>query len=429
MSSALSNAVAQAIPLRLRAVPSLRTNFKWTFSGNIIYAACQWGMLSIVAKAGSTTIVGEFALGLAIAAPVFMFTSLALRAVQATDARSEFNFSDYFTLRVLASTLGLLTVAGLVWGLHYDAGTRLVVMLVAAAKAVESLSDVVAGLLQKFERLDQVAVSLMVRGVLSVGAFGAAFLSTGSLPAAVATLVLTWTAVLLAYDLWRAREVMGEAHAFFRVRGIALKKLLVLCVPVGVVMTLSSVNVNLPRYLLVKYMGQAELGIFASMAYLVIAATLIINALGESATARLARMFANHDRAGFWRVMQTLLLTAAVIPVAGVPIALLFGHKLLTLLYRPEYAEHVSVLVILVVTTGLTAVGSFMGYGLTATRSFRIQPVILGTTTLMTLVLCVLMIPRLGLNGAALALLGSGIVYAGGNALALRNSLRRSWRS
>lgn len=429
MSSAASDAVAQAIPLQLRAVPSLRTNFKWTFSGNLTYAACQWGMLSILAKAASTTIVGEFALGLAIAAPVFMFTSLALRAVQATDARSQFEFSDYFTLRVLASTLGLLTVAGFVWAFHYGPATRLVVTLVAAAKAVESLSDVVAGLLQKFERLDQVAVSLMVRGVLSVGAFGAAFLWTRSLPAAVAVLVLTWTAVFLAYDVWRARRVMGEGRAFFQVRGVALKKLLVLCMPVGLVMTLSSVNVNLPRYLLVKYMGQAELGIFASMAYLVIAATLIINALGESATARLARMFANRDRAGFRRVMEKLLLTAAIIPVAGVPIALLFGHKLLTLLYRPEYAEHVSVLVILVVTTGLTAVGSFMGYGLTATRSFRIQPVILGTTALTTLVLCVLMIPRLGLNGAALALLCSEIVYAGGNALALRNSLRRSWRS
>jgi O-antigen/teichoic acid export membrane protein len=429
MSGVASYPVAETTAAQLHAVPSLRTNFKWTFSGNVIYAACQWSMLSILAKAGSATIVGQFALGLAIAAPVFMFTSLALRAVQATDARSEFEFSDYFTLRALATTLGMLAVAAIALALRCDRATRLVVMLLAAAKAVESLSDAVAGLLQKFERLHHVAISLILRGVLSAGAFGTAFLWTHRLPAAVATLVLTWTAVFLAYDVWRARAVLGGETAFVRVRWVALKNLLVMCAPLGVVMTLSSINVNLPRYLLVKFMGQAKLGIFASMAYLVVAAALIINALGQSATARLSRMFADHDRAGFRRMMEKLLLTAVIIPSAGVPMALLFGRKLLTLLYRPEFGEHVSVLVILVVATGLTAVGSFMGYGLTATRSFRIQPVIVGATALTTLVLCLIMIPRFGLNGAALALLGSEVVYAGSSVLALRNSLRRNWRA
>src|SRR6185437_162272 len=242
-----------------------------------------------------------------------------------------------------------------------------------------------------------------------------------SLPLAVAAMVLTWTLVFAVYDLWRARRVLGSTRIFFRFRASVLNKLLVLSAPLGVVMTLSSLNINLPRYLLVKYMGQAELGIFASMAYLVIAGTLTINALGQSASARLARMFADDDRAGFWRVIKKLLLTALLIPAAGVPIALLFGRKVLTLLYRPEYGEHVSVLVILVGVTGLTAIGSFMGYGLTAARSFRIQPVIIGATALTTLVMCVILIPRFGLNGAALALLISEVVYAGCGALALRS--------
>jgi O-antigen/teichoic acid export membrane protein len=204
-------------------------------------------------------------------------------------------------------------------------------------------------------------------------------------------------------------------------RGTLLRKLLVLSAPLGVVMALVSLNINLPRYLLVKYMGEAELGIFASMAYLVVAAILIINALGQSASARLARMFADGDRAGFWRVIKKLLFTALLVPTAGVPIALLFGRRLLTLLYRPQYGEHVSVLVVLVAVTGLTAIASFMGYGLTAARSFRIQPVIIGATALTTLVMCLILIPRFGLNGAALALLSSEIVYAGSAALALRS--------
>src|SRR5258708_4783177 len=126
----MSTVISDQAPVQVseHPVPSLRANFKWTLAGNAFYAACQWGMLSVLAKAGSPAVVGQFALGLAIAPPGFMFTNLQLRAVQASDVRSEFQFADYFTLRVLASLFGLLSVAAVAWSLHYDLSTRLVVL-------------------------------------------------------------------------------------------------------------------------------------------------------------------------------------------------------------------------------------------------------------------------------------------------------------
>ena len=84
---------------------SLRKNFSWTLAGNIIYAACQWGMLIILAKLGSAEMVGQFALGLAITAPIIMFADLNLRHVQATDAQEEYHFRDYLGLRLITTSL------------------------------------------------------------------------------------------------------------------------------------------------------------------------------------------------------------------------------------------------------------------------------------------------------------------------------------
>ncbi len=81
-------------------------------------------MLSVLAKAGNASIVGQFALALAIAAPVFMFTNLALRGVQVSDSRKEYEFGDYFTVRFVTTLGGLLVIATLVLLLHlrqYDA--------------------------------------------------------------------------------------------------------------------------------------------------------------------------------------------------------------------------------------------------------------------------------------------------------------------
>ena len=89
---------------------SLKRNFTWVLGGNITYAACQWGMLIVLAKLGSSEMLGIFALGLAICAPVFFFFNLALRDLQATDANQEYSFGHYLGLRLITSVLSLLVI-------------------------------------------------------------------------------------------------------------------------------------------------------------------------------------------------------------------------------------------------------------------------------------------------------------------------------
>ena len=143
------------------SAPPLRVSFSWTLTGNLTYALCQFVMLSVLAKLGNASIVGQYALALAIAAPVFMLTNLQLRAVQATDARHEYAFADYFTLRTISTLLGLLLIVGIAGVARYDLATKALIILVGGAKAVETIGDVIAGHLQKFERLDKVARALM----------------------------------------------------------------------------------------------------------------------------------------------------------------------------------------------------------------------------------------------------------------------------
>jgi hypothetical protein len=116
ISSCIDNAPAICEPLarqRSRRL-TLRVNFLWTLAGNVIYAACQWGILVALAKIGTVQMVGEFALALAITAPILVGAGLALRAVEATDALGEYEFRDYFSLRLLTSAAAVLVVAGAV---------------------------------------------------------------------------------------------------------------------------------------------------------------------------------------------------------------------------------------------------------------------------------------------------------------------------
>jgi hypothetical protein len=92
------------------AISSLRNNFAWTLGKNVFYGACKRSILYVLAKMGNTSIVGQPTLGLAIFVPVFTFTNLQLRTVQATDVNVESRFTDYFTSRLLATLVGLIVV-------------------------------------------------------------------------------------------------------------------------------------------------------------------------------------------------------------------------------------------------------------------------------------------------------------------------------
>jgi hypothetical protein len=65
-------------------------------------------MIVALARLGSSFMVGQFSLGLAIATPVMMFTNLHLRAVQATDARRFYYFAEYLHLRILMTSAAMV---------------------------------------------------------------------------------------------------------------------------------------------------------------------------------------------------------------------------------------------------------------------------------------------------------------------------------
>src|SRR5579863_6822672 len=152
---------------------SWRSNFAWALAGNVVYAACQWGMVIALAKLGNSFMVGQFSLGLAIATPVHMFTNLQLRSVQATDARRQYSFGEYLGLRVMTTWLALTAIAVIIRAGGYQHQTAMVIAAVAVMKAVESLSDVFYGLFQLHDHLEQTGRSMMIRGAFSVIGLGA----------------------------------------------------------------------------------------------------------------------------------------------------------------------------------------------------------------------------------------------------------------
>ena len=399
--------------------PTLRHNLSWTVVGNVFYAGTQWAMLMMIAKLGTPQMLGKFALGLAITGPVLMLTNLQLRAVQATDAKSQYQFGDYLALRLIGTTLALVVVLAIVYFANFQRETALIILAVALAKAFESVSDVFYGLFLQRERMDRMAKSMIGKGLLSLAALSLGIYLTGDLIWGVLGLGLVWALVLLSYDLRNGAQVLKtsplvslgltpkEANLASKLRPYwslkTLAKLAWLALPLGLVMGLLTFNANIPRYFVEHYLGERELGIYAAMAYVTVAGATVVNALGQSTSPRLAKYYAEHNRTQFCTLLLKLAGIGTLLGVAGVLMAMVAGREILSLIYGPEYAGRAGIFIWLMVAAGIEYVASLMGYGITAARYFVVQVPLFVLAGCVSAMACLWLVPAAGLQGAALA--------------------------
>jgi len=382
---------------------SLRANFSWTLVGNVVYAACQWGMLTVLAKLGSPEAVGQFSLGLAVGAPVMMLANLQLRQIQATDARREYAFGDYLALRLLTTALAYGVIVALALSAGYRAEVVAVILALGLQKAFQSLSDVYHGLLQQRERMDRIARSLLLKGPLALAALAVAYALSRSVAVAALALAGVYAAVWLGYDRHSARLVAAEEPLRPRWSRARLQRLAWLALPLGLVMMLISLNGNIPRYIIERTLGEAELGIYSAMAYLQVAGGTVVSALGQSASPRLAQHYAAGQYGAFRRLLLRLVGLGAGLGAAAVLGALLLGRPLLTLLYTAEFAAQSHLLVWIMAAAGVSYVSATLLYPVSATRRFPTLLIPYLVQTCLTALAALLLVPNQGLGGAALA--------------------------
>lgn len=418
---------------------SLRANFSWTFVGNAVNAAAWFLMTVVLAQLGSPEHVGQFALGLATTAPIFLFATLRLRDVQATDSKQEYLFGDYFAMRLITTVLAFLAVVGIVFVWGYQGEAAWVILATAASKSSEAISDAFYGLFMQQERLDRIAKSMIIKGPLSLIGLGLGFYLTGSVFWGVIGLTLARVVIMVGYDIRNATLTLNPSTKlifnFFptdlpwpRWNAEILVRLARLTLPLGFVTMLISLNSNIPRYFIEGHLGAYQLGIFAAITAFQKTAPTVVQALGRSASPRLAKYHAANNARLFRKLTLRLIGIGVLLGGAGVLVAFVAGSQILTLFYGSEYVLP-GLFVLVMLDAGLDYVSTMLLFVITSARYLRVQlPLYLLTTGSVALA-CFWLIPSIGLQGAAIASIIGELVRLSGSLAATWHAQRTLQRN
>lgn len=414
-----------AVPQQVHS-RGLLSDFTWTLLGNGIFAACQWGIIIILAKLATAEVVGQYSFSQGILTPVLMLAAFNLRVAVASDLKNEFTNREYVGFRLLTLTVGIIAAVLVALSTARSHMVVAIVAIVGVTQAAELTSDMLYGIHQRGGDLVRPATSMMVKGVIGLMALTAGIYWGHNVLLGLACLTATRAAILLLYDIRGTipnRENVGRWRAYFQWRRhLQLYKVVFF---LGLLSLFSTLISMIPRYFIELSLGPRELGVFTAITSLTAIGLMPVGALGSAAFVRLARAFTALQSNEVLKILGVLLALSFAIGSCGIIAAYSAGPQILTLLFRPEYAARSDLFLIVMIMGAIMFLSASLGISLSAARIFRRQASLLASVGVIEGLACWILVPRMGLSGAVLSCLGAATVQFIGTAYILISHL---WR-
>jgi O-antigen/teichoic acid export membrane protein len=257
--------------------------------------------------------------------------------------------------------------------------------------------------------MSRIAKSLIIKGLLSLGALTPAIAFTGSITVGSCAILFAWLTVFVFYDR-RFTSIYPSQKNRPDWNRPALLRLSVLWLPLGVTMMLMSLNANIPRYFLEHYQGPQSLGVFSALAAVQTAGALVVMAIGNSAAPRMARYYKTGAWTRFRKLTNQLLAACAGLGLTAVLVIAVAGDTLIRFVFGKEYAGQNATFLWIAIAAAISYCNSVLGYAATASNRIRFQPWVFVLVTLVTTVGCYAVVPSYGGRGAAMVMCAAASV-------------------
>jgi O-antigen/teichoic acid export membrane protein len=305
--------------------------------------------------------------------------------------------------------------------------------MVGVAYGIETISDVYYARLQLHDKMAEISKSLMARAVLSVLALAAVAYFTRSVFWGIAGVALTRAIVLFAYDTRERTHVLRSRAKWYSLNGELTprfdageqRQLLWRSLPLGIVVLLTTLNSSIPSFFIKHGIGERDLGIFSALGLTISVGNMAVVSLGQSAFTRLSRAYMSGNITAFGSLLAVLLTCGAGLGVCGMLISKFAGREILTLLFRPEYAERADLLPWMMAAGAVLFMAQFLGFGMTAAGFYHSQVYLNILANVSLVATCYWLVAGKGLLGAILGMLIAAIVQLVASGVILAAAMRR----
>lgn len=375
---------------------NLISNITWSFTGNILLAFSQWFIILILTKYSDPNLLGKFSLSLAIVSPIFMFASFGLKAQIAGDVNKEYELKDYFTLRIwllsIASIISIIIIL-----LSYKKTILIISSFIIIQKVIEGLDELAYGYYIRINKIKYLGKSLILKSGLTI----------------IFMLFLTitnyinefFTAILMLASFINLLISNSKTISRFSSNSTKFNFTLLLKVfPLGISMGLISINSNIQKYFLAKYLTFQSLGYYTALIYFLSLGAIFYRSVVDGVYPYFVEYYVTRQKLKFWRLFYSFSGLVLSLSAAFIIMSYFFGEILLKFLYSKQYSSYSNILLLISFCSIPIFLNSVLGSCLTAIQQYKKQVFGLLINILISSITSIIFIPKFGIAGACYSL-------------------------
>jgi len=406
-------------------------SYVWYSASSALMLAGPFGVILILSRMASAPDLGLYAYAYAVTAPVQAFAGLHARAFIAMDRLFGYSVEDVIAQRAYLGA-ALVLVAFAVPTLRGASGREAGVFLgIVVVRLAEGLTDISTGVMQRRNLPRSIALMYACRVIGGLTVF-MTLLAYGA-PLAVALAGLGLVGLIVFFVVDRALLVsIGAAPNLRTVReSLATRRPLRLglkCLSGAVLVALSLVETNLPRYVVEAFVGISAVGVYTTLSVLLSVATNLVHPVFFMTFAPLGQIAQHRDpeslrtlvRMIWTNVGLTMAFSAALLMAC-----LTFGPSLLGLVFGSAWLRFGDLFGVLAVGACASLLRSCLGFALTGLGVFAPQTFITVGSTAIFLSLAISRGPQADIYSIGLVWAGASVLAAVASGVVLGHALRR----
>lgn len=317
----------------------------------IVFASTQWLFLFVLVRYGPQDLGGQYSYLLGLLAPIFLFFDFNFRVVRSTDRQRELPIQDFLLLKVvlLAAAFACCLI---VFAFTDSALTLGIFIPVLVLKATESMYGLFYGQYQLESNIRNICYSLGFRSLAySVGAGFVLFgvVSSGFSSVWIVSMGLVFSLLIVDALLLGAGSVQGETARIGWLSSVLARfsefvpnsrYILSRGFPLALDALVSSLYLNVGRYMLAKTGDFSLVGYYSLILQAVLSFQLVVGAFGHASVGAMANAFKQQDSAAFLRYFRSLMRQSLGFSVVFIIAAIIGANVFIDRILGVSVAEY-----------------------------------------------------------------------------------------
>lgn len=330
---------------------NLKDNVVWNTLGTVFYQGCLWLITVLVVRlCNDYSNSGSLAFAMSIGNITFTLGTYNMRAYQVSDTENQYSAGNYVALRLITMGISAICCGLYAVAISPSTTTMLVSLAYVLFKLDETFTNVFYTIDQKHMRLDIAGKSLFMRGASCVATFSLVMALAQNLVLSITAMYLCCLLITFLFDLRATKTIEPDYSP--QIKAGQARSILSECLPSVAALIISTFVVSAARQYYGVVYGEANLGIYASVAtpcviIQVLAQNIYMPILGPIAKSFNSGQYKTSCRA-FFKLLSGILGIGLVISA----ILSLAAKPLLVMLYGASIEPYAWLLLpVLIVTT------------------------------------------------------------------------------